>query len=80
MWISTILCLALTFFKQKEFQVQLGMMDSMHSESNRDVGIKSFPHVRTQLTATHTDHENIHCIFWLQIPPLRLNSSTINIF
>ncbi|KAJ7927775.1 hypothetical protein B0H13DRAFT_1861026 [Mycena leptocephala] len=26
----------------KEFQVQLGM-DSMHSESNRDVGIKSFP-------------------------------------
>ncbi|KAJ7751461.1 hypothetical protein B0H16DRAFT_1460365 [Mycena metata] len=40
----------------KEFQVQLGM-DSMHSESNRDVGIKSFP----------------------QIPPLRLNSSTINI-
>ncbi|KAJ7310833.1 hypothetical protein DFH08DRAFT_898431 [Mycena albidolilacea] len=42
---------------QKEFQVQLGM-DSIHSESNRDVGIKSFP----------------------QIPPLRLNSSTIDIF
>ncbi|KAJ7337572.1 hypothetical protein DFH08DRAFT_877126 [Mycena albidolilacea] len=42
---------------QKEFQVQVGMMDSMHSESNRDVGIKSFP----------------------QIPPLCLDSSTINI-
>ncbi|KAJ6611547.1 hypothetical protein B0H10DRAFT_2055923 [Mycena sp. CBHHK59/15] len=42
---------------QKESQVQVGMMDSMHSESNRDVGIKSFP----------------------QIPPLCLDSSTINI-
>ncbi|KAJ7205611.1 hypothetical protein C8J57DRAFT_1734626 [Mycena rebaudengoi] len=41
----------------KGFQVQLGMMDSMHSEANRDVGIKSFP----------------------QIPPLHLDSSTINI-
>ncbi|KAJ7034175.1 hypothetical protein C8F04DRAFT_1234434 [Mycena alexandri] len=29
----------------KGFQVQLGMMDSMHSESNRDVGIKSFPQI-----------------------------------
>jgi len=28
----------------KEFQVQLGM-HSMHSESNRDVGIKSFPQI-----------------------------------
>jgi hypothetical protein len=79
MWLSTILRVALTFFKQKEFQVQLGM-HSMHSESNRDVGIKSFPQVRTQLTASHIDHENIHCIFWLQIPPLHLNSSIINIF
>ncbi|KAF7333756.1 hypothetical protein MVEN_02332300 [Mycena venus] len=41
----------------KEFQVQVGMMDSIHSESNCDVGIKSFP----------------------QIPPLRLDSSTINV-
>ncbi|KAJ7229249.1 hypothetical protein C8J57DRAFT_1479208 [Mycena rebaudengoi] len=29
----------------KGFQVQLGMMDSMHSEANRDVGIKSFPQI-----------------------------------
>jgi hypothetical protein len=79
MWLSTILGLALTFFKQREFQVQLGMMDSMHSESSRDVGIKSFPQVRTQLTASHVDHENIHCIFRLQIPPLRLDSSTMKI-
>ncbi|KAJ7924055.1 hypothetical protein B0H13DRAFT_2315877 [Mycena leptocephala] len=42
---------------RREFQVQLGMMDSMHSESSRDVGIKSFP----------------------QIPPLRLDSSTMKI-
>jgi len=31
--------------RQKEFQVQVGMMDSMHSESDRDVGIKSFPQI-----------------------------------
>ncbi|KAJ6538745.1 hypothetical protein B0H10DRAFT_2139852 [Mycena sp. CBHHK59/15] len=43
--------------EQKESQVQVGMMDSMHSESNHDIGIKSFP----------------------QIPPLCLDSSTINI-
>ncbi|KAJ7471571.1 hypothetical protein B0H11DRAFT_2039127 [Mycena galericulata] len=42
---------------QKGFHVQPGMMDSMHSKSNRDVGIKSLP----------------------QIPPLCLDSSTINI-
>jgi len=41
----------------KQFQVQVGMMDSMDSELNCDVGMKSFP----------------------QIPPLRLDSSTIDI-
>ncbi|KAJ7222095.1 hypothetical protein GGX14DRAFT_694461 [Mycena pura] len=29
----------------KEFQAQVGMMDSMHSKSNRDLGIKSFPQI-----------------------------------